>query len=194
MKISAIILAAGSSSRLGRAKQLLKYKNKSFIQQLIEKLEKTGISNPIIVLGARFEKISQHIDELSLSTQIVENRNWENGMSGSLIKGLESLEKDVDAALICLSDQPLIPLSHYQQLLATFRRTPKLISSYYQDSVGVPALIPKRYFSEILQLEGKGGAKFILRKYQKESILIPCQEAGWDVDTEEDYRRIVDAN
>ncbi|MDW3647451.1 MAG: nucleotidyltransferase family protein [Bacteroidia bacterium] len=194
MKISAIILAAGSSSRLGRAKQLLKYKNKSFIQQLIDKLEKAGISKPITVLGARFEKISQHIKDTQINTRIVENPKWKEGMSSSLIAGINSLEKEVDGVLICLSDQPLIPLSHYQQLLDSFKENQKLITSLYQKSVGVPAVIPQIYFQEILQLEGKAGAKYILKKYQKESILIPCEEAGWDVDTDEDYRRIVDAN
>ena len=194
MKISAIILAAGSSSRLGRAKQLLKYKNKSFIQHLIKKLEKTGISNPIIVLGARYTRIRQHLEELDFKGTIVENINWEQGMSTSLISGIGVLEKDVDAALICLSDQPLIPISHYQSLISHFEKEQSLVSSFYKDAPGVPALIPRKFFSEILQLQGKGGAKFILKKYQSESILITCREAELDVDTEEDYRRIVDAN
>ncbi|MEM8889277.1 MAG: nucleotidyltransferase family protein [Bacteroidota bacterium] len=194
MKISAIILAAGSSSRLGRAKQLLKYKNKSFIQHLIEKLEKTGISNSIIVLGARYGKIKQHLKEIEFQGKIVENKQWEQGMSTSLIKGIKALDKNTDAALLCLTDQPLIPPGHYQELIASFKKEQKLISSLYKDSPGVPALIPRKYFEEILQLEGQSGAKYVLRKYQTESILIPCQEAELDVDTEEDYRRIVDAN
>lgn len=194
MKISAIILAAGSSSRLGRAKQLLKYKNKSFIQHLIEKLEKIGISNPIIVLGARYANIHQHLNEIAFKGIVVENKQWEEGMSTSLIKGLSSLDTTSDAALLCLTDQPLIPQSHYQKLLASFEKEQKLIVSFYNNSPGVPALIPRKYFDEILQLKGQGGAKYILKKYRAESLMIPCKEAELDVDTEEDYRRIVDAN
>ena len=194
MKISAIILAAGSSSRLGRAKQLLKYKNKSFIQHLIKKLEKIGISNPIIVLGARYANIQQHLKEIRFKGLVVENKQWEKGMSTSLIKGISSMDSTSEAALLCLTDQPLIPLSHYQELISSFEKEQKLIVSFYNNSPGVPALIPRKYFDEILQLKGQGGAKYILRKYQTESVLIPCKEAELDVDTEEDYRRIVDAN
>ena len=194
MKISAIILAAGSSSRLGRAKQLLKYKNKSFIQHLIKKLEKTGISNPIIVLGARYASIHQHLKEIEFQGKVVENKEWKKGMSTSLIKGIKALDKDTDAAILCLTDQPLIPLNHYQKLLSNFEKEQKLIASLYRDAAGVPALIPRKYFEEILQLHGQGGAKYVLRKYHADSILIPCKEAALDVDTEEDYRRIVDAN
>ncbi|MEL6255563.1 MAG: nucleotidyltransferase family protein [Bacteroidota bacterium] len=194
MKISAIILAAGSSSRLGRAKQLLKYKNKSFIQHLIEKLAETGISNPIIVLGARYEAIKTHIEGLPNKSTLIKNENWEQGMSTTLASGIKALEDDIDAILICLSDQPLIPTNHYSKLLDAFKENQKLVSSFYQDSVGVPALIPRKYFQEILQLKSKSGAKYILKKYKEESVLIPCKEASLDVDTEEDYRQIVDAN
>lgn len=194
MKISAIVLAAGSSSRLGRAKQLLIFKGKSLIQNCIENLFEIGIKKPIIVLGARFEKINAHLNQHFPEIHICKNPVWEKGMAGSLQTGLSALAAEYDAVLICLSDQPLIPSSHFTSMMDAFQQSHKMIVSSYNEDVGVPAIIPKKYFEEIMNLSGKKGAKYLLRKYKEEALSITCPEAAYDVDTEEDYRRIVERN
>lgn len=194
MKISAIVLAAGSSSRLGRAKQLLLFKGKSLIQKCIENLFEIGINKPVVVLGARFEEINTHLLRHFPEIQIRKNTAWEKGMAGSLQTGLSGLTAEYDAILICLSDQPLIPSAHYINMMDSFRKSRKMIVSSYNDDLGVPAIIPKKYFKEIMNLSGAKGAKYLLRKYKDEALYIPCPEAAYDVDTEEDYRRIVEMN
>lgn len=192
MEISSIILAAGNSSRLGRAKQLLILQGKSLILRCISTLSEIGISAPIIVLGARFEKIKTHIVDQYPDLPIIENPNWEQGMSTSLQKGISLLAPTCKAVLICLSDQPLIPANHLMEMIETFRSTQKMVVSAYNDDIGVPALIPMSYLEELKTLTGKKGAKYLLRKYRKEAIELSCPQAAYDIDTEADYRRIVE--
>jgi len=192
MKISAIMLAAGNSSRLGRAKQLLPFQGKSLITHSLDKLHQLELYQKVVVVGAYAEKIKDHLGEDYPDLQVVENKGWLQGMASSLQKGLQVLDAVNDAVLICLADQPLIPVAHLEDMIAKYRVLEQLVISAYNQDIGVPALIPSRYFPELSTLQGQKGAKFLLLKYQSDSSIIPCPSAAFDIDTEEDYRRIVD--
>lgn len=194
MEISAILLAAGNSSRLGRAKQLLQFKGKSLIRRILAHVIDAGIPDPIIVLGARFQEINLHILKHYPLLRIIENTSWQQGMASSLQKGLSLVPSSSDAVLICLSDQPLIPASHYAQMIQSFKQNNKMVVSAYKEGIGVPAVIPLKYLEELNALSGEKGAKYVLRKYKDQAIHLPCPEAAYDIDTEEDYRRMVEMN
>ncbi|MEM6801505.1 MAG: nucleotidyltransferase family protein [Bacteroidota bacterium] len=191
MNISAILLAAGESSRLGRAKQLLDLKGKSLLEISIERLLETGIHKIQLVLGARFEQISAHVLETFPEINILYNAHWETGMAGSLKIGLQNLREDCEGAFVSLSDQPLIPKTHFLEMKEAFLHSGKLISSFYNHKAGVPVIIPAKYFSELANHKGEVGARYLIRKYADESIRIPCPMAAFDIDTEEDYQKLL---
>lgn len=191
--IGLIILAAGQASRMGKPKQLLTYQGSSLVSHAV----KTGLNSNcepvIVVLGAYKEQIKPEIDKLPVQT--VENSDWETGMSSSIRAGVNAINQsnsDLDSVIIALADQPLISEAVFNQLIKEYRDTKnKIIAAAYDDIVGVPALFDKNFFSELMNIEGDRGAKALIRKYRDEVLTIPIPEAAIDIDTKDDYQKLL---
>ncbi len=190
--IAAIVLAAGSSSRLGQPKQLLKVRGKSLVGIAVENCLNSGIDRAIVVLGFNNEAVVEVLRDYPVKTLV--NQNWEKGMGHSLSFGLNhltSLWPDIDGLLIQLCDQPFIPESHFVKLIHLFLKGEKsIIASLYKDTFGPPLICDKRYFPELEKLDGDKGAKSIFQKYKEELYLEPCPECAADIDKPEDLELI----
>lgn len=187
-KIGALLLAAGGSSRMGQPKQLFVYQGKTLLRRAVETLLDTKCSPIIVVLGAGYEHTKNEIDDLPVG--IVRNDNWQTGMSSSIKKGLEYLlrtEPDISGVVITLCDQPDITASHINLLADKFRETgSEIVAALYSDTVGVPALFGRRFFTELLNLEGDKGAKSLIRAQKPIFSTVQIPEAAFDIDTPED--------
>lgn len=115
-------------------------------------------------------------------------------MVGSLQVGINHVnESSADAALVLLTDQPLIPLSHYQSMISTLvEHKAQLVATSYNEIIGVPAIYTRQYFQEIMALDNNSSAKSILIRHRKDMLTIDCALAGIDVDTDEDYQKLLD--
>ncbi len=187
--IEIIILAAGESKRLGKPKQLLEFHGQTLISRTIETALRVNSNNVSVVLGANAEKIKKEIENFPV--KICVNENWQNGMASSLKSGLENLDAEIDAVIIMLGDQPLIEARHIKSLIDKFEQTRNpIIAAIYKNTNGVPALFTKKFFPELLQLEGDTGAKKLIQKFIDlvESVEMP--EAAIDVDTPEDFQKL----
>lgn len=189
-EIPIILLAAGSSARMGQPKQLLRWGEQTLIEYKIQLLLKTG-QPLVVVLGANSGLIIPVIKKYEAS--IILNNNWEKGMGTSVSCGIRKVELDfpnANAVLIALPDQPLIPLSHYLALFNTFQKEKRQIIASKSESgwQGVPALFDRFYFEELQKLNGETGAKTIIRQYPANVISLLCNEITEDVDTPENYR------
>jgi len=188
--IPVILLAAGSSSRMGQPKQLLPWGEKTLIEHQIQTLLQTG--EPVfVVLGAHTDRIFPLIEKYPVTIAV--NDKWENGMGGSVSCGitkLEQTEADADGALITLVDQPLIPIHHFERMMKAFEKGFQLIvaSTSTEGWHGVPALFDKCYFSELRNLQGEKGAKTLIRKYPNRIKAMECNEIINDIDTLESYQ------
>jgi molybdenum cofactor cytidylyltransferase len=192
--VGLIMLAAGKASRMGKPKQLLIYQGSSLISHAV-KVGLNSICEPIlVVLGAYAELIKPEIDKLAV--EIVENPDWETGMSSSIragIAGIKESNSNLDAVIIALADQPLINVKVFNKLIQKYQETGnRIIASSYDDIVGVPALFDCALFGELILLEGDRGAKALMRKYQDEVLTIEIPEAGIDIDTPDDYEKLLD--
>lgn len=191
-KIGIIILAAGASERLGQPKQLLLFKNQTLVRRAVETAIQTAAEKIIVVLGANFEAIKNEIEDLDCA--IVLNENWKDGMSASIKTGLEKLLEtapEISAAIISLCDQPLVESEHFDKLIESFYRTEKfIVSAFYKNKFGVPALFSKEMFSELLNLEGDRGARNLLNNDAENIEKIEMPEAAIDVDTPEDFENL----
>ena len=190
-KIPVILLAAGSSSRMGQAKQLLPWENTTLIQHQIEMM--SPLANPlIVVLGSGAEEIKPVVADESVT--VVINENWESGMGTSVAAGVKQLSQFPDAVgvLFALIDQPLVNTEHYFKLIHAFCPGEKQIVASQSSSgwLGVPALFDSCYFEELSQLNGKHGAKSIIKKYPNQVICIDAVERLEDIDTPEVYRKL----
>ncbi len=191
-KVYAIVLAAGTSSRLGHnPKQLLNWKNRPLLEHALLNVQAILQNRVIVVLGAHSHAIETDINLKAFKTVI--NTDWQQGIASSIRAGIQSLPETATAALIVLSDQPLIRSEHFQCLLATWiNSSTQIVASEYHQSVGVPALFPARFFAQLQSLQGDQGAKSLLIKFDKDVIKIPLPEAELDIDSIEDFNDLKD--
>lgn len=186
MKTAIVILAAGKSSRMGRAKQLLAIGNKTLLVLAVESAMQSKADKTYCVLGAHFEAIQKSIEHYSV--EIIMNANYHLGLSSSIIAGLKHLEdQHYDSILIMLADQPKVDANYLNQLIEESIKQPsKIIASSYSGLSGVPAVFPKIYYNELLNLKGDKGAKVFLNSSKTEVIQIDSIPLI-DIDTADDY-------
>lgn len=192
MKIAAIILAAGNSSRLGRPKQNLIFEGETLLNRVVQTVKSLGLDEIVLVLGANKRSILEHLkaDGITLLT----NESWQEGMSSSLQLGLKHLlsKGHFDNLLLLLSDQPYVTSDVLRQMLDIHLQSGKgLTAAIYQDTVGVPAIFGQKYFHELLALKGAEGAKKVLMNHKEVLSAFEFPEGNIDIDTEEDYRKLL---
>jgi CTP:molybdopterin cytidylyltransferase MocA len=187
--IGLIILAAGGSTRLGTAKQLLKYGGKTFIRHAAETALATPFRPVIAVLGAEAARVKEEL--AGLDVLIAENPAWPSGMGSSIRAGM-TLLPDVDAVLLTLCDQPLIQPAHLEMLAGAYieGQPCSIAASSYQGAVGVPALFSRAHFEELSALADGEGAKRLLAKHASRLITVPLSAAAIDVDTRQQYEAL----
>ena len=188
-----IILAAGSSGRLGRPKQLLPFKNKPLLQYLIDEAKNTLADTVIVVLGANAEIIKNELQTDNIHIAI--NENWKEGMSSSIRCGINELQTTnpaVDAALLMVCDQPFVTTALLNELIVSHRNTKKhIVTCSYDETTGPPALFDKILFPELLQLEGDAGARKIVQQNTDEVVSVPFSKGVIDIDTATDYQNLI---
>ncbi|NGP75032.1 nucleotidyltransferase family protein [Balneolaceae bacterium YR4-1] len=187
-----IVLAAGSSSRLGEPKQLVEFKDQPLLQKVIKECEPLTFGSGIIVLGSNAEEIQQQIDPGSFTFVI--NEKWREGIASSIRKGVEETLKnhpDTENLLFLLSDQPFVSTELIRQLLTEHRKeTKEITASSYKGDIGVPAIFSKSLFPLLLELSGDQGAKKIMKQHPERVVAVPFEMGHFDVDTPEDRNEL----
>lgn len=192
-KTGIIILAAGNSSRLGQPKQLLPFKNTTLLKNTIAEASLVPNSTIIVVTGSNHELIEKELQTSKL--KITFNPNWESGMSSSIVAGLNELQlshPDIKNTILTVCDQPFVTSSVFGNLVNEYHKTGKgIIASSYSETLGTPVLFDKKYFNQLLELKGQEGAKKIISKFLDDTVSIPFEKGNIDIDTEEDYNKLM---
>jgi len=192
MKTGIILLAAGSSSRLGRAKQLIEFQGKTLIQKAIDEANKSQADCLVVVLGANADLVQTGFDPSSAAFII--NSDWQQGMSSSMQAGLRFLmEKEaINQVLLMLCDQPFVDASLLNKWINAKETSGKgIVAAAYSNTLGVPALFEERYFEELFQLTGSEGAKKVIFNHQAEVHALDFPLGAVDLDTEEDVSQFL---
>ncbi|WP_018621924.1 nucleotidyltransferase family protein [Spirosoma luteum] len=188
MTIATIILAAGSSSRLGEPKQLLTNNGKTLVRQITETALSLQAGPVIVVLGANQARIQAELADLPI--QLVHNPDWPEGMASSLQTGLNCItDQPIDSFLVLLTDQPFVTPSLLQQLIDTRQKTNRgIIACQYgeADFLGVPALFDIQYRAAFMQLSGDVGARKLIKQHVNDCAAILFPLATVDLDTKQD--------
>jgi molybdenum cofactor cytidylyltransferase len=190
-QVTAVILAAGSSSRLGTSKQLLLLNGTSLIRRTIQTFIDTGIEKIIVVLGADYEKHFSEISDLKIT--ILQNEKWPSGLGSSIRNAIQSLDKTLlpEALILSVCDLPLLNTNHITSILNVHYKTNKgIVASGYSETKGVPALFSKLYFGDLSSLSDDQGAKHVINKYPHDVALISFPEGQFDIDTVDDIERL----
>ncbi|KAF2340420.1 nucleotidyltransferase family protein [Flavobacterium tistrianum] len=192
-KTGIVILAAGNSSRLGRPKQLLLYKESTLLQNTILEALKVENSFLIVVTGSNHILIEKefNLSEVKFSF----NSEWESGMSSSIAKGISELlllNPDCKQFILSVCDQPFVTSLVFENLINEYKKTGKgIAASAYAETLGTPALFHQKYFEELLDLKGQEGAKKLIKKYADDVVSVPFEKGNIDIDTEEDYFKLI---
>ncbi|MEP0821745.1 MAG: nucleotidyltransferase family protein [Ignavibacterium sp.] len=185
-----VLLAAGGSERLGSPKQLLSYQGTTLIRHLIKVALDSRARGVTVVLGANANLIEPEI--VRLHVKITKNPEWKTGMASSIRTAVALLRDSSDAVLFMVSDQPLVTTPSLNSIIDRFRDSGgQIVASGYAGTVGIPALFPKRFFPELLQLTGDAGAKSILLRHRQELIAIPFPDGAVDIDTLSDLKKLL---
>lgn len=191
-KIGVVILAAGSSGRLGYPKQLLEFRGRSLLQHSIDVTGDLTFGVKILVLGFNSEGIQEKINKRKFV--VVTNENWEDGMGTSLSKGVSEalkIERELDHILILLSDQPLITKDKIQELIKIQLDSRKSATfSEYSGDVGVPAIFSREIFSDLQFLKGDQGAKRLIYNKNFEFETVKFEDGNFDIDTSKDVEKL----
>ena len=190
--LGGILLAAGASTRMGEIKQLLPWKNSTLLEYSIQQLNQSSIDHLVVVLGANEEIICENAN--LHTAEVVLNPDWEKGMATSIATGLRYLLKkapDIQSVLIALSDQPLLDFNYYNKLIKKkLVIENKIVCSAYSDQFGVPAIFDREYFDNLLNLDGHGGARALIRGGNVKIATVRAGDLAVDLDTRESYNRI----
>jgi molybdenum cofactor cytidylyltransferase len=187
LEVGIILLAAGNSTRMGSAKQLMDFNGKPLLRHTAEVACHSNCAPVIVVLGACEHDLRAVLRDLPL--EIVVNGSWSEGIGTSIRTGLRALEsRPVSGVILALADQPFITAEFLHDLAQKHVRTQKLIvASRYSGTVGVPAFFSHQLFPKLQALEPHQGCKNILLDCSQEALLIDCLEAAVDIDSPEDY-------
>lgn len=192
-KVTILILAAGSSSRMGKIKQLLPWKDSTLLEHAIKIAKLSKASEVLVVLGSNAKLIKENIKTDNVS--FLENTNWELGLGTSISCGVNFLmhnNKDTDAILVLLADQALIDTEYLNEMIDRFTSNKiDLIATRYGDKIGVPALFKQIYFTDLQNLDGDQGAQLLLKKFEDKVVSMNPVGKTFDVDTLVDYNKLL---
>jgi molybdenum cofactor cytidylyltransferase len=189
--VTAIVLAAGSSQRMGQVnKLLLKYKNKTIIETTIENIISAKLNNIVVVTGYEAEKIKAAIEHLKID--LIYNPNYEKGMTTSIQVGIEHAKEG--GYMICLADMFMISSEEYVLMKNTFEKNFHLNAKYiyvprYKNEKGNPVIFSPFYKDTILEHKEMEGCKEIVQSNQENIFWVdmPTDHVLQDMDYYEDY-------
>jgi molybdenum cofactor cytidylyltransferase len=190
-KTGIIILAAGSSSRMGEPKQLMKYKNKTFLQHIVGEAKNAGLDPVICVTGYQSDLITESLSGMDVST--IYNEHWPEGMGSGISAGIKQvLLSEVDSVILAVSDQPYVSSDLFGMMVRWKDQSGKgIVACTYAGTLGTPVLFSRDYFSRLQSLNGNQGAKNIVKINLPDVCPVEFEKGNIDIDTKEDYENLI---
>jgi len=190
--IAGIVLAAGSSSRLGgeTPKQLLVLNGRPLVQHAVDTVAEAGLDPIVVVLGHRAEDVERAL-VLPSNARTVRNALFATGQASSLVAGLDALGPEVSAAVIVLGDQPELPAEHVCRLVDAYRTARRpIVRARYRDGVpGHPVVLGREVWPRVRELLGDTGARDLIeRDPGLVAEVVFDAPAPEDIDTMANYR------
>ncbi len=186
----AIILAAGSSTRMGSQKMLLPFGENTIIETVIDNVIASLVDHVMIVLGPKHEEIMEVIGNRPV--QFCHNRDHEKGMLSSIICGIRALPSDALSALIFLGDQPGISPAVTNRIIDSYNEELfGIVIPVYDHRRGHPLLVDMKYRKEVEKLDLEEGLRALRHQFPQDVLEVEVNEPGilLDIDTPEDYRK-----
>lgn len=184
-RVFVIVLAAGRASRFGAAKQLARYRGEPLVQRAVGAATEASGKRTLLVLGHVWHDV---LDACAPAPGFfVLNERYADGLATSIARAVRVVERVADAVVITLCDQPCVTAHDLTRLIAAWQEMPeRIVCAAHESYRGPPALFPRRYFSELVSLDGDRGARALLDRHDDRVIRVSCEAATIDVDTPAD--------
>lgn len=188
--ITALVLAAGRSQRMGTPKLLLTLCGSTLVARVVAAARASRCDDVLVVLGEMADRVGMEVRTAGART--VFNPRYREGMGTSIAAGIAALAPGCDAVVVLLGDQPCVGADAINALIDAHRTTGKpLVASRYENVVGAPTLIARSFFAEAVSLSGDVGARPLFARHPELVAEVPVPPAvAWDVDTPEDLARL----
>jgi molybdenum cofactor cytidylyltransferase len=188
--VAGILLAAGTSSRMGRNKLLLELDGESLLRGAARRALAGGLAPLVVVLGHEADRARHEL--AGLPCRAVVNPGFEDGITSSLAAGLDALPEEVVAVAVLLADMPLVTAEMIAGLVARYRAsTAPLVTSDYQGVNAPPMLYDRSLFGELRAMRGGGCGKQVVKRHRSEAeVLTWPAEALTDLDVPGDFEKL----
>ena len=195
LKLSAILLAAGPSSRLGQPKQLVVYDGETLVRRSARLLS-VLLDDPLVaVTGYEASKVAAQCEDLAVNC--VFNPEWEKGMGGSIARGARYVSNVTDGILVAVCDQWRLSRPDLDRLVESWRAAPKRIhAANWQEGAayvsGPPVIFPARFRGDLKGLDKSRGARQLIDRHMEIVEFVELESAAMDLDRPEDLRVLED--
>jgi molybdenum cofactor cytidylyltransferase len=192
--ITAIVPAAGLSSRMGQNKLLMRFGGKSLIEQAVDTLMTSGVDEIVVVLGHEANLVRSRLEGKRVG--FVDNPKYRAGLSTSVRAGIEAASKEADAIMVYLADQPLIQPDEINRLIQAFaeakRAGKSIVVPFFENRRGNPVIFDASYRAMALDIVGDVGCRRIIKRHPEQVFAVQMQtdHVVLDVDTPEDFLRV----
>ena len=182
--ISAVVLAAGASTRMGTQKLLLPLGGEPLVRRAVRQVCDAGFDDVLVVLGSEHEQTLAALDGLAVRHAV--NAAYASGMGSSFRTAVEHLP-DSTAAMFALADQPFVTTTEYRSVLDTYReRQSPIVSVRYGEVMAPPHLFAREFFPALARLQH--GARSLLLEHTARTVILRfAPDLLVDIDTPDDY-------
>jgi molybdenum cofactor cytidylyltransferase len=186
-QISAVVLAAGKSTRMGSNKLLANVRGMPLIRQTVLRVLETSVAEVIVVTGHQADLVRVALE--GLAVKFIHNDQYADGLSTSVRVGVQNVSENSDAAVVCLGDMPLVKARDIDRMIAAFSPADQrfVVVPEYLGQWGNPVLWGRDYFAGLCALDGDRGARKLLEELSHELVEIKVENDGViiDIDTPE---------
>lgn len=195
--LSAVVLAAGESARMGSPKALLPAPDgRPFVARIVSTLALAGLDDIVVVTGTDHRGVAAATSTLARPPRLVRNPDPARGQLSSLLAGMDAaVTETTEGLLVTLVDVPMVGAATVARVIAEWRRTRAPIARpAVGDRHGHPVIFDRRVFDELRRAPVAEGAKAVVRAHAAAVLNVPVSDTGClvDVDTPEDYRRLLE--
>jgi len=185
---TAILLAAGRSSRMGAFKPLLPFGNKTVIECCIDYLRAGGVEEIVVVVGHRAQDIRRKLSGVTFAV----NPDPGSEMGASIAAGIRELPETAQATFIALVDHPAVPATVVSTLLRKWKSGARLVIPTWQSHGGHPVLVDLHFRAELTNLSERGGLRALFEAHANDVKRVPVNSPfiARDMDTWDDYRAL----
>lgn len=198
--VSAIVLAAGESKRMDSANKLLmKYGDKTLVEQVVDNVLASAAAEVIVALGHQADKIRETLKDRSVRFAV--NQDFKLGMTTSIHTAVKAASTEANGYMICLSDQPFILSQEFTRLILAFevalaKPGSDIVVPVYQGQRGNPVILSSKFRNDILAHKGLKGCKGIIKENPNAvcEVEMTTQNILIDIDTVDDYATLIEQN